>query len=89
MDNLLFSYNLSSIINYLTRVQNNSAPAIDNIFVDISQFETYAVTTFFQWFVWPWCPVFNDYPWLFLYIYTYKNLKPSGKYKKVQGIWLY
>ena len=44
LDNLLLSYNLTSIINFLTRVQNNSATAIDNIFIDVFQFESYTVT---------------------------------------------
>jgi endonuclease/exonuclease/phosphatase family metal-dependent hydrolase len=44
LDNLLISYNLTSIINFPKRVQNASATAIDNIFIDISQFESYTVT---------------------------------------------
>ena len=44
LDNLLLSYNLTSIINFPTRVQNTSATAIDNIFIDISQFENYNTT---------------------------------------------
>jgi len=45
LDNLLLSYNLTSIINFLTRIQNTSAAAIDNIFVDVSQFEGYTITS--------------------------------------------
>jgi hypothetical protein len=44
VDNLLLSYNLTSIINFPTRVQNTSAIAIYNIFIDISKFEGYTVT---------------------------------------------
>ena len=44
LDNLLLSYNLTSIINFPTRVQNTSATAIDDIFIDISQFENYNTT---------------------------------------------
>jgi len=44
LDNLLLSYNLTSIINFLTRIQNTSAAAIDNIFIDVSQFEGYTIT---------------------------------------------
>ena len=44
LDNLLLSYNLYSIIDFPTRVQNTSATAIDNIFIDVSQFESYIVT---------------------------------------------
>ncbi len=45
LDNLLLSYNLYSIINFPTRVQNTSATAIDNIFIDVSQFESYTVNS--------------------------------------------
>jgi hypothetical protein len=45
MDNLLPSYNLISIINFPTRVQNTSATATDNIFIDVSQLENYTVTS--------------------------------------------
>ena len=44
MDNLLLSYNLTSIINFLTRVQNTTATAIDNILINVFQFESYTVT---------------------------------------------
>jgi hypothetical protein len=44
LDNLLLSYNLTSIINFLTGVHNTSAFAIDNIFLDVFQFESYMVT---------------------------------------------
>ena len=33
LDNLLLTYNLTSIINFPMRVQNTSATAIDNIFI--------------------------------------------------------
>ena len=45
LDNLLLSYNLYNIINLTTRVQNTSATAIDNIFIDVSQFESYTVNS--------------------------------------------
>ena len=44
VDNLLLSYNLTRIINFPTRVQNTSAIAIYNIFIDTSRFECYTVT---------------------------------------------
>jgi len=44
LDNLLLSYNLINIINFPMRVQNTSATAIDNIFLDVSEFESYTVT---------------------------------------------
>ena len=43
LDNLLHSLNLTSIITFPTRVQNNSVTTIDNIFIDPSQFEEYSV----------------------------------------------
>jgi hypothetical protein len=38
LDNILLTYNLISIINFPTRVQNASCTAIDNFFIDVSQF---------------------------------------------------
>ena len=74
LDNLLFSYNLTSIINFPVRVQNTYATAINNIFIDISQFESYTVT-----------PILNGLSdhdaqlSLVIPICLYKNLKLSGK----------
>ncbi len=68
LDNLLLSYNLYSIIDFPTRVQNTSATAIDNIFIDVSQFES---NFYYKWCVWPWCTVINNYHWLFLCPNTY------------------
>ena len=44
LDNLLLSYNFTCIINFPMRVQNTSATAIDNIFINLSQYESYTVT---------------------------------------------
>jgi hypothetical protein len=44
LDNILLSYNLINNIKFLTRIQNTSSTAIDNIFIDVSQFESYTVT---------------------------------------------
>ena len=44
LDNILLSYNLISIINFPTRVQNTSSTAKDNVFIDVTQFESYTVT---------------------------------------------
>ena len=38
------SYNLTSIINFPMRVWNTSATAEDNIFIDVSQLESYTAT---------------------------------------------
>jgi hypothetical protein len=45
-DSLLPSYNLSSTVNFPTRVQNNSRAAIDNIFIDNSKIRDYTVGPF-------------------------------------------
>jgi hypothetical protein len=45
LDNLLLSYNLTNIIYFPVRVQNTSAAAAAiDIFIDISQFESYTLT---------------------------------------------
>jgi hypothetical protein len=41
LNNILNSYNLVSVINFPTRVKNNSRSAIDNIFLDATQFEMF------------------------------------------------
>jgi hypothetical protein len=43
LDSLLLSYNLSSTVNFLTRVQNNSRLATDNIFIDNKKLENYSI----------------------------------------------
>jgi hypothetical protein len=78
LDNILLSYNLISIINFLTRVQNTSSTAIDNIFIDVSQFESYTVT-----------PIINslsDHDVQLLKISTEYTLVPIHKFKTVRKI---
>jgi hypothetical protein len=48
LSNILNSYNLVSVINFPTRVKNNSRSAIDNIFLDTTQFGRYTT-----------CPMLN------------------------------
>ena len=43
LNNLLHSFNLTSIITFPTTVHNKSVTTIDNIFIDPSQFEEYSV----------------------------------------------
>ena len=43
LDSLLASYNLTSTVYFPTRLQNNSATAIDNIFIDTSKFDNYGI----------------------------------------------
>jgi hypothetical protein len=44
LDSLLLSYNLSSTVNFPTRIQKNSISATDNIFIDNSKLEKYNLT---------------------------------------------
>jgi len=48
LDNLFLLYNLTSIISFPVRVLNTVATAIDNIFIDMSQFESDIVTHIFS-----------------------------------------
>jgi hypothetical protein len=43
LDTLLLSYNLSSIVDFPTTVQNNSATTINNIFIDINRMDNCTV----------------------------------------------
>jgi hypothetical protein len=43
VNNILNLYNLVSVINFPTKVKNNSRSAIDNIFLDKIQFEKYTI----------------------------------------------
>ena len=43
LDNLLLTYNITSIITFPTRLQNTSATATDNMFLDTTRFEDYTV----------------------------------------------
>jgi hypothetical protein len=45
LDNLLLSYNLTNIINFPARVENTSATAVGNVFIDMSQFVSYNITS--------------------------------------------
>jgi len=46
LDTLLLMYNLTGIVNFPSRINNTSASAIDNIFIDISRFEDFSVFPF-------------------------------------------
>ena len=46
LDNLLLLYNLVGIVDIPTRLTNTSSTAIDNIFIDVSEFHDYVVTPF-------------------------------------------
>ena len=40
---MLASYNLTSTVYFPTRIQNTSATAIDNIFINVSKFDDYII----------------------------------------------
>jgi hypothetical protein len=44
LDTLLKTFNLESIVNFPTRIQGNSATAIDNIFFHIMRRENYSIS---------------------------------------------
>ena len=76
LDNLLLSYNLTSIIKFPTRLQNTSTTAIDNMFLDKSQFENYTVI-----------PITNglsDHDAQLLKINTKTSHRPMSKQKTVR-----
>ena len=73
MNNILNSYNLVSVINFSTRVKNNSRSAIDNIFIDTTQFARYTT-----------CPMVNglldhDAQMLELYVANLNSKKNNYK----------
>jgi len=43
LDSFLLSYYLTSTVNFLTRVKNNSSSAIEDIFSDNTKLENYSV----------------------------------------------
>jgi hypothetical protein len=48
LDALLLSYNLTAIVKFPTRVQNQSSTAIDNIFIDNYKFTKYTVSPIYN-----------------------------------------
>ena len=40
---MLFSHNLTGIVNFPTRITDSSASAVDNIFLNLTRFEDYLV----------------------------------------------
>jgi exonuclease III len=76
LDNLLLSYNLTSIITFPTRLQNTSATAIDNMFLDTSRLKEYTVI-----------PIINglsDHDAQLLKINTEISHRPMSKLKTVR-----
>jgi hypothetical protein len=78
LDNILRSYNLISIINFPTRVQNASSTATDNIFIDVTQYESYTLT-----------PITNglsDHGAQFLKVHDEYTPVPIHKFRTVRNI---
>jgi len=48
MDALLYPFNLSGTLYFPTRLQNKSAKAIDNIFIDTSKFANYVISALYN-----------------------------------------
>jgi hypothetical protein len=48
LDTLLALFNLSSIVYFPTRLQNKSATAIDNIFIDTYKFANYVISPLYN-----------------------------------------
>jgi hypothetical protein len=61
---LLLLYNLSSIVDFPTRIQNKSATIINNIFIDINRMDNYTVK-----------PLFNDLSDHDAQLLTFNNIK--------------
>jgi hypothetical protein len=62
LDAMLQSYNLSSIVHFPTRVQNQSSMTIDNIFIDITSYTV--------------CPLYNGLSDRNAQLITIKDLSP-------------
>jgi hypothetical protein len=78
LDALLKTYNLTSVVNFPTRIQQNSATAIDNIFIDTSKMGNYSVS-----------PIINglsDHDAQLITILSYNSRPPSKKYRLIRNI---
>ena len=78
LDNLLLFYNLTSIINFPTRVQNTSATATDNIFINVFEFESHMVTLIINGM--------SDHDAQLLIISTDNSNVPIYKFKTIRKI---
>jgi len=70
---LLKTYNLTSVVNFPTRIQKNSTTAIDNIFIDTSKTGNYSVS-----------PIINglsDHDAQLITLHSYNLRSPSKKYR--------
>jgi hypothetical protein len=74
LDAALFSYNLSSIVNFATRIPNNSVSAVDNFFVDITRMEN---------IIWP---LFKDLSDHDAQLITFSTINPQPQNHRIQTI---
>ena len=78
LDALLKTYNLTSVVNFPTRIQKNSATAIDNIFIDTSKMGNYSIS-----------PIINglsDHDAQLIILHSYNSRPPSKKYRLIRNI---
>jgi len=78
LDALLKTYNLTSVVNFPTRIQKNSATAIDNIFIDTSKMGNYSIS-----------PIINglsDHDAQLITLHSYNSRPPSKKYRLIRNI---
>ena len=76
LDALLKTYNLTSVVNFPTRIQKNSATAIDNIFIDTSKMGNYSIS-----------PIINglsDHDAQLITLHSYNSRPPLNKYTLFQ-----
>jgi hypothetical protein len=78
LEALLKTYNLTSLVNFPTRAQQNSAKPIDNIFIDILKMRNYLIH-----------PIINglsDHDAQSITLYTFNLSPPTKKYKLIRNI---
>ena len=78
LDALLKTYNLTSVVNFPTCIQKNSATAIDNIFIDTSKMGNY--------FLLPIINGLSDHDAQLITLLSYNSRPPSKKYRLIRNI---
>jgi len=78
LDALLTTYNLTSTVNFPTRIQKNSATAIDNIFIDTSKLGNYIIS--------PLINGLSDHDAQIITLHSYTSRPPSKNYRLIRDI---
>jgi len=78
LDALLTTYNLTSRVNFPTRIQKNSATAIDNIFIDMSRMGNYTIS--------PLINGLSDHDAQFITLHSYISRPPLNNYRLIREI---